>query len=225
MNGYQEETSNSFRFTSDELKKDDIVQAVIVKDNKEYYSNEIVIKNTPPSITKSQLVPSKPVVSSILRIDIDANDVDNDNISFTYKWSINGKFISEQSYLETELKRGDKITVEVTPFDGEDSGKSVKLKSKVVNSLPLISENSPAINGKIYTYHLMASDPDGDILTYILKQGPDGMTIDPANGIITWKVQTDNELEHEVKVLVSDNHGGEVLVSFTTRISFERGKG
>ncbi len=222
INGNREETSKGFRFTSNELKKGDAVQAVVVKDNKEYHSNEIIIRNTPPVITRSELLPRVPRTSSTLHVDIQAHDIDKDNISYKYKWILNGKFISEQSFLDTELKRGDTITVEVTPSDIEDSGKSIRLKSKVFNSLPVVSESSPVFDGKIYKYHLIASDPDGDILDYTLTQGPDGMTIDPASGIITWEVQSDNEVEHEIKVSVSDNHGGEVLVPFTTRISFAK---
>jgi hypothetical protein len=222
INGEQDVNSKGLRFAPNQLKKGDVVQAVIVQDNKDYHSNEITIKNTPPVITRSALLPSIPRVSSTLLVEINAYDIDKDNISFQYKWTLNGRFISDQSFLEKDLKRGDMIMVEVTPFDGENKGRSIRIKSKVYNSLPVISESKPSFDGKIYQYHFNASDPDGDLLTYTLRQGPEGMTIDSSTGIITWEVTPDKKVVHDIKVSVSDNHGGELLVPFTTKISYAK---
>jgi sugar lactone lactonase YvrE len=38
-----------------------------------------------------------------------------------------------------------------------------------------------------YTYNVKAIDPDGDKLTYSLKQGPQGMTVDPGSGEVQWQ--------------------------------------
>src|SRR5262249_31399451 len=37
-----------------------------------------------------------------------------------------------------------------------------------------------------YQYTVKAIDPDGDPLTYSLPLGPQGMSIDPTSGLITW---------------------------------------
>jgi len=37
-----------------------------------------------------------------------------------------------------------------------------------------------------YTYDIKAVDPDGDWLTYTLLRGPQGMTVDPSSGALTW---------------------------------------
>jgi hypothetical protein len=221
INGNTDESSKKLRLISNELKKGDVVHAVITDGDKAYNSNEITIKNTPPVILKAKLYPSIPRVSSTLTVDLKAGDVDNDNISFKYQWTLNGKFSGEQNYLAAELKRGDIITVKVTPYDGEDLGRSINLRRKVFNSLPVVSESSSSFDGKIYKYQIAASDPDNDKLTYKLEQGPDGMTLDPASGIITWEVSPDDKGIHEAKVLISDNNSGNLLVPFTTRISFE----
>jgi hypothetical protein len=39
-----------------------------------------------------------------------------------------------------------------------------------------------------YTYNAKAIDPDGDKLTYSLKQGPQGMSIDPNSGVVQWQL-------------------------------------
>lgn len=218
VNGNKELFSEKFRFTSDELKKGDIIQAVLVSGNKEYRSNEIKVKNTPPAIIKAQLTPDMPVVADIIRPAVTADDADRDNISFKYNWTLNGKFAGEESYLDTELKRDDIITVEVTPYDGEEYGRSIKLKGRVINSLPAVSESTPSVEGNIYTYRIKAADPDHDHLTYKIEQAPDGMIIDPSTGVITWQVSPDSKGTHEVTVSVSDNNGGMIYVPVTVMI-------
>jgi hypothetical protein len=170
INGNREVSSEVHRFISRELEKGDIVQAVIVNDDKEFHSNEIIIKNTPPVIQKARLSPEIPRISSIIKVDVKAEDIDGDQIDFKYTWTRNGTFVSEESILDTELKRGDTITVEVTPFDDEDRGNKIVLNSMIFNSLPVVSESKPVFDGKIYQHGVIADDPDGDLLTYKLEQ-------------------------------------------------------
>ena len=221
INGTRDDSSESFRLVSDELKKGDVIQAVIVDGDKEYRSNKIIIKNSPPVILKSRLLPPMPRASSDLAVDLKTNDIDGDNISFKYKWTLNGRFAGEENSLDTELKRDDIITVEVTPYDNEAYGKNIKLKSKVFNSPPVISESTPSFDGKTYKYRIIATDPDKDALTYKFVEGPDGMSVDPASGIMTWEVQPGDEGLYEAKVSVSDNHGAKLIVPFTILIGFE----
>ena len=221
INGGRDDSSKGPRFIPHELKKGDVVQAVIVDGDKERRSNEIIIKNTPPVIFKTRLLPPVPRASSGLAVDVKANDVDEDNIAFEYRWTLNGRFAGEESHLDTELKRDDMIAVKVTPYDNEDYGKSVTLESKVFNSLPVMSESKPSFDGKTYTYRITATDPDNDELTYKFVEGPDGMSVDPSSGIMTWEVQPGAAGFYEAKVSVSDNHGGKLLVPFTILIGFE----
>lgn len=56
--------------------------------------------------------------------------------------------------------------------------------------------------GVDYTYNVVATDPDHDVLTYSLTIEPDGMLIDEDNGIITWT--PDIAGDFDVTVEVSD---------------------
>ena len=38
-----------------------------------------------------------------------------------------------------------------------------------------------------YTYQVVATDPNGDTLTYELLDGPAGMTMDAATGVLSWQ--------------------------------------
>ncbi len=214
------ESAQGFRFSSNDLNKGDRIKAILKNDKQEFISNEITIKNSPPAVADAKLSPRIPRVDSVLQISVKARDADSDIVSYSYEWTLNGNFAGEENYLEAAFKRGDEITISITPYDGDESGKTLVLKSRVYNSLPVFSESSPSFTGDTYEYQFSASDPDNDLLTYSLLESPDGMTIDPSSGIIQWKVSHENEGLHEIKVLVDDNHGGKIIVPFTTRIGF-----
>ncbi len=220
VNDTRIESAKGTRFTSGELRKGDIVRAVVVRGRKKLSSNEIKIKNTPPETLTPELSPAMPRADSTIIVDIKTSDIDGDDVTFKYKWSVNGKFAGEEEFLDGDLKRGDIITAEVTPFDGEDYGQTIRLKTTVVNSPPVFSAKKPYIDGNIYKYQITATDPDGDKLTYKLKEGPEGMSIDPATGMITWNVAPEDEGVYDIKVSISDNNGGEIIVPFSTRLSF-----
>ncbi len=62
--------------------------------------------------------------------------------------------------------------------------------------------------GQQYTYDVNAIDPDNNPLIYSLLQRPQGMTIDPNTGMISWDASTQTPGKYEVKVQVSDGLGG-----------------
>ncbi|GEM_PF-1927752 len=219
VNDTRVESAKGTRFASEELRKGDIVRAVVVKGKKRLPSNEITIKNTPPVTLRAELSPAMPRADSTVIVNIKTRDIDGDNVTFKYKWTVNGKFAGEEEFLDGDLKRGDIITVEVTPFDGDDYGQTVRLKTEIFNSPPVFSAKQPYLDGNIYKYQVAATDPDGDKLTYALKESPEGMSIDPATGMITWNVSSENEGVYDIKVSISDNNGGEIIVPFSTRIS------
>jgi hypothetical protein len=220
INGGLVESAQGYRFSSNDLNKGDRVKAILKKDEQEFISNEITIKNSPPAIADAKLSPRIPRVGSVLQINVKASDADSDIVSYSYEWTLNGNFAGEENYLEAAFKRGDEISIRITPYDGDESGKPLVLKRSVYNSLPVFSESSPSFTGDTYEYHISASDPDNDLLTYSLLESPDGMTIDPSSGFIKWKVSPENEGLYEIKVLVDDNHGGKIIVPFTTKIGF-----
>ena len=73
---------------------------------------------------------------------------------------------------------------------------------------------TPATPGQTYSYLLKAIDPDNDSLTYSLTTMPDGMTIDPTAGQISWNPQASDVGAHNVTVRVEDGRGGFDTQSF-----------
>ncbi len=70
----------------------------------------------------------------------------------------------------------------------------------------------------MYIYNVKADDPDGDDLTYTLKNSPDGMTVDPATGVITWTPADSQTGIHNVSVEVSDGKDGTDIQHYTLRV-------
>ncbi|MEW6269719.1 MAG: PASTA domain-containing protein [Thermodesulfobacteriota bacterium] len=59
-----------------------------------------------------------------------------------------------------------------------------------------------------YVYDCDATDPDLDTLTYALLEGPPGMQVDPASGVVTWTPTSLDVGTHTVEIRVEDGRGG-----------------
>lgn len=214
-----EKTSDS-QFRSPDIKKGDNVQVRVLIDNQEILSNQITVKNTPPTIAKAKILPVVLKSGDILKIDATGSDRDGDEISLSFEWSKNGKPSGSSESLEGPFKRGDKISVKIIPFDGEAYGQSITLTTDIFNSPPrALPGGTERLENNIYSYQIKATDPDDDMLLYTLKQSPKDMAINKT-GLITWKVDEKDAGRHPVTVQITDGHGGEILYNFDVTISF-----
>jgi len=59
-----------------------------------------------------------------------------------------------------------------------------------------------------YLYDVNGVDPDLDSLEYALLDGPQGMMIHPATGLVTWEPTADQLGNHMVRVQANDGRGG-----------------
>ncbi len=145
-------------------------------------------------------------------------DKDNDAVTLGYEWFKNGEPAGSGDTI-SGFKRGDKLSVKVTPFDGKDYGRPKTLSMEINNSTPKINEyKGIKFEGNTYIGQIKAADPDGDPLTYSLKAAPSGMTIDPSSGSIKWNVPADFKGKTSFTVSVTDGRGGEASQSFNLEI-------
>ncbi|NOZ67765.1 MAG: hypothetical protein GXP46_00620 [Deferribacteres bacterium] len=72
----------------------------------------------------------------------------------------------------------------------------------ITTSLP------PARIDQLYQVKIEAVDPDNDSLLFTLSAGPDGMTMDPAQGVISWRPQASQIGDWNIEVMVDDGRGG-----------------
>ncbi|MEG7360272.1 retention module-containing protein [Pseudomonas citronellolis] len=160
-----------------------------------------------------------------------ASDVDGDALTYTLKPSsgpVNGTLVLDSSngkYTYTpdhDYNGNDSFTVVVSDGQGGTVESVVSITVTAVNDEPVTADNSnttaedTAVSGQV-----VASDVDGDALTYTLKpsSGPVNGTLvlDSSNGKYTYTPDHDYNGNDSFTVVVSDGQGGTVesVVSIT----------
>ena len=206
-----------------EIKKGDRVQAKATIQGNEILSNTIQIGNSPPVISKVKILPEVFKPGDALSVEVSASDADGDGVTVSYEWTKNGEPAGNSKRIETPLRRGDKISVKITPFDGETYGRSGVVDREIINLPPMIIEDQKYnFDGKMYSDQIKATDPDGDTLTYSLKSAPSGMTINPSTGLIKWNVPPEVTGKTSFTVTVADGHGGEAAQTIVFEIRLEQ---
>ncbi len=71
---------------------------------------------------------------------------------------------------------------------------------------------------RLYLYQPLASDPDGDLLSFSLLQAPAGMTIDILNGRINWIANSSQLGPNLVALKVEDGNGNFATQFFTIEV-------
>ena len=79
-------------------------------------------------------------------------------------------------------------------------------------------QTSMVLSAARYTCPIVASDADGDPLTYRLTQAPSGMYIDAVSGMIEWITSPSEIGSYPVSVEVSDPAGLKATQSFTLQV-------
>ncbi len=168
--------------------------------------------NTLPEVVSIKLTPKLVYPGIMIKAEIQGKDADDDPVTFYREWKKNDEALQGETLDELDtkgFKKGEFITLYVTPFDGKEKGKR-KWSSTIMiaNRPPEITSTPPIADFNRYTYEVKASDPDGDKLTFSIEGAPPGMTIDPATGRIDWNVPSVSELksdvEYNLKVIASD---------------------
>ena len=211
--------------TPDRFRKGERVEVEVVPTDgtrmgAPYRTAPLVVKNSPPVASSVVLRPVPAFAGDVISADATATDRDNDTVSFEYQWLVNNSTVpaAEESYNTANLKKKDGISVTVTPYDGEDRG--APMQSSVLflsNHNPeIVSTPASGLQNGIYTYQVIAKDPDGDPVTFSLSSAPEGMTIDPRSGLIRWEPRdVSGRVEMTVKVAADDGDGGVSYQEFT----------
>jgi hypothetical protein len=142
-----------------------------------------------------------------------------EEVHMKYEWKINGQDAGSGSDNVTGFKRGDKVSVRVTPYTENLTGHPVMLNLQIANTTPGVFGGKELTNdGKMFSYQINAQDPDGDALSYELLSGPEGMTIDKKSGVVNWPLKENNSGNNPVKVKITDGQGGEITYQLTATI-------
>jgi hypothetical protein len=222
---------NEIMLKSGNFKKGDLIQAKVTPsdgttEGNPFLSQSVKILNSPPVIQEVWIEPKVARVTDRLKAIVKGSDPDGDSISYLYKWEKNGIVLSgeDTGILESNrFKKGDSITVTVTPNDGEASGKPKTSDAIIVaNSPPVITSSPPATtDGNIYTYHVVANDADNDPIIFTLKTAPKGMEIDKETGIIRWEIQKRDQGPQLIEIEATDPEGAKSFQRFNLSFEFK----
>ena len=142
----------------------------------EVKSNEVPIKNTPPTAPEIEIVPREPTTENkdnlLCTIKTQELDADGDAITHKFKWykndvaqDIEGDFVAFASDL---LKKNDRWKCEVTPNDGEaDGGKATDTvviggSRPSVTNLVLSPANPKTTDNLVASYDYFDADGDAE---------------------------------------------------------------
>ncbi|MSN26302.1 MAG: hypothetical protein GJV46_10600 [Geobacter sp.] len=180
-------------------------------------------------VNKAPVITSTPVTATndnqLYTYNVTATDADGDTLSYGLTTAPLGMSITGNvvSWTPTKAQAGtNAVQVMVNDGQGHYVFQDFNITVTHVNNPPVISSATlPAATatvGVFYSYPVVASDPDGDALSYSLTTNPTGMTIG-TTGVIGWTPTTaQNNQVHAVTAQVSDGLGGIATYSFNITV-------
>lgn len=133
--------------------------------------------NTAPVVTSARIFPADVSLDTLLRVEAYGEGGSGGPITYHYRWFVNNAPIpgsTEPQFLVESLKKGDRITVELTPNDGKiDGAVFVTDPVTVGNTAPEIAEIQmepvPLHRGDQLKTRATAGDAEGDPITLSYK--------------------------------------------------------
>jgi len=180
----------------------------------------VAIRNAPPEIRGVQFVGGDGRPGNTLGVVAEGYDADGDPVQLEIAWMKSGRPAGTGNLLAAPVKRGDKVSATVTPFDGKERGRSATLFREILNTPPAIEgQEQFQVTDNAVTFHVRGSDADGDPLIYSLKDAPAGMSVDRKTGVVRWMTSPGTTGKVPFTVVVSDGAGGESAARFTVTIA------
>ena len=141
-------------------------------------SQNILIRNTPPTISNPQIIPANPEAGETVTCLYGFEDVDGDTDQSSTILQIGGDVWSVQNGEPFEIPIGtpgeQHITCSISPYDGEDGGDPWQIDAWIPNSLPYVlgfslsQTNHPSGDIEFDCFYDMFDD-NGDTLSYTLE--------------------------------------------------------
>ncbi|MHB8482949.1 MAG: putative Ig domain-containing protein [Nitrospiria bacterium] len=215
---------SSATLSKNQFKRGDTLKVSILLNggNDKWTSDQVVVQNSPPKMTKAGIEPAKPTKRDILKVIVESTDADGDPVTYIYRWfKEDGTVMGSDATLPAGLfAKGEKVNVEVIPSDGQAKGQAMTANTVIVNAVPEITSSPPPLSGKEYLYQVKAEDPDKDPVTFSLLKAPPGMLINPETGLLKWALSDKDVGTFPIKIKVSDPNGAEIIQTFDLSISF-----
>ena len=203
-----------------ELRRDDVVEVRLAGTE---IGAEAVIANSPPRILEVSADVEAAQKRKDIAVEAVTGDSEGDEVELRYQWLINDEedlFSTDETLAADRYRKGDRIQIRITPFDGFDEGsKFISQVLTIPNTPPRIVSSPPTeFTDSDYMYPVEAVDPDGDKLIYRLEEAPKGMNIDK-KGVLSWSLSEAKRGNYPIKITVEDPDGGKATQSFSITIA------
>ncbi len=183
------------------------------------------LANQPPQITSAPVTSG--VVGTPYRYTVVASDPNGDVLTYSLTQAPSGMAVSANTgaitWTPTSAQLGSQaVTVRVVDPGGLAATQAFAVNVVAAgNSAPQITSApvTGATVGVAYTYGVVATDPNGDALTYSLTQSPSGMTIGATSGAIGWTPGAGQAGTQAVTVRVADPGGLSATQSFSIAVA------
>ncbi len=154
---------------------------------------QLAVSDRTPSVSVS-LDATAPKTNDVLTATAVGSDPDNDALTFTYTWAVNGAIrrtsttAATSDSLDLSLAgsgdKGDVVAVSVVASDGTLSSTAASASATVANSAPAVALTlSDATPGKrdVVVATATAADPDGDVLSFTYTWRLNGVVVRTSN--------------------------------------------
>ena len=180
-------------------------------------SNTVTIENTPPALTGVEITPQSPEESEDLSVSYSASDADQDSLTTTIYWYLDGvritEFDDDTTIPSIATREGDEWRVEVTVSDGDEivsKSSQVTTIGEVVipniapevTSITITPVSPSTIDDLVLTYEAYDDDNDPIIEYEIEWHIDDNPTAE--TGLIVDSIATQKSQIWQASVRVSD---------------------
>ncbi|HEY4715845.1 MAG TPA: putative Ig domain-containing protein [bacterium] len=183
-------------------------------------------ENHYPSIKSTEFSPTEPNARSNLMIRAQTEDSDGDVVKLSYRWLVNNGGLPNtgDSLPPGEFKKGDTVTVVVTPNDGKIDGEAVSVSVQIGNIAPEVRsvKFQPAVPTARDNIQAIAEavDPDGDSVELKYAWTVDGRVLEGENANTLPGRYFKKGVEVVVEVIPSDDEStGVSLLSMALEIA------
>ena len=177
------------------------------------------LPNQPPYLTSSPTLSAR--IGSLYSYAAAAIDPEFEAVTFSLTTAPVGMTIDSQSGLIEWLPTAGNpaesvVTLLVEDAQGGQASQTFTIRLRAENVDPMISTAPPTsvTVGSFYSVRILASDADGDVLSYRLIEGPTGMTLHPTLGWLHWTTTAVIPGIYPVRLEVNDDWGGREELSY-----------
>ncbi|WP_373694403.1 putative Ig domain-containing protein [Geobacter sp.] len=178
--------------------------------------------NSPPVIASTPVTTA--TVGSSYSYDVNATDADGDIITYSLVTPPTGMTINATtgviSWTPATDQAGTQNVIVTVTAGGQTATQTftITVSNQVVNKAPVVTSQpvTTAYKDGYYYYQVVASDPNGDAVSYSLTTRPSGMTINATTGIIYWRPGSTGT--YSVTVKASDPSGLSTSQSFKVSV-------